>query len=294
MTNTTIGFIIPLKPRIKSNNWEDDCRVLANTVRSVLNQSNPAFRAYVIYTDPPLYQLTDERISYIPLPFAYDPFEKIPEHVALLTQFKSEKMVERRWDKARKVTYGSSLAVNDGCSYIMSLDSDDLLSAKLVQYISEHNQGESIPGWIIDKGYLYKEGTRYLQRIPCNLHLLNGSTAILHRSLITIPDFDTASYLELNLFTDHGWVYERIRTEQNKVLLFVPFPAVVYMVHGNNASQIGNGFSRFSIRNLLKKLFYGRPVTKAIKDEFSFVCLLVFTLQFCNRNTSFFESGCFL
>lgn len=269
MNNITLGFIIPFKPRIKSRNWEDDCRVLTNTIRSVLNQHNRQFRIYVVYTDAPLHQLTDERISYVPLPFAYDTFEKIPGHTALFAQFKSEKMVERRWDKARKVTYGTSIAVNEGCSYIMSLDSDDLISANLVQYISEHNQNESIPGWIIDKGYLYKEGSGYMQKVAGNLHLLNGSTAILHRSLITIPDFKNAVYLELNLFTDHGWIHERIQREQNKELLFIPFPAVVYIVHNNNASQIREGFSSFSIKNILKKLLYSRPVTKSIKKEFS-------------------------
>ena len=38
-------------------------------------------------------------------------------------KFKSEKKAVRRWDKARKLCYGSELAKQDGCNYIMALDS---------------------------------------------------------------------------------------------------------------------------------------------------------------------------
>lgn len=251
---------------------------MAKTVQSLLNQQNEGYHVYVVYTDAPLQQIRHERISYVALPFGYASIEQIPEHAELLSQFKTEKMVERRWDKGMKVTYGSALAIEAGCHYVMSLDSDDLVSAQLVQYVQDHHEAEMVPGWIIDKGYIYKKGGKSIQVVNGRLHFLNGSTAVLHRSLLSLPDLQKAKYLEINLFTDHAWIYERIKQEQNKVLQFIPFPAVVYMVHANNASQIGKIFGGLSLKSILKRLLYGRPLTKSIKEEFAISYLLLSAL----------------
>jgi hypothetical protein len=265
----TVGFVIPMKPKHKSNDWDSDCAVLEKTLESILNQTSPHYRVYVVYHDLPLFLKEDLRITYVPLPFAFSEFEQIPHSEYLLKRFKTEKMAVRRWDKGRKVTYGSSLAVADQCSYIMSLDADDRVSKYLVRHIEDHSDHCKKPGWMIDKGYVYKEGTSYLIRVPEKLYMINGSSAIIKADLIRIPDFSSTSYLDYNFFTDHGWVYERLKDEMGVTLEFLQFPAIAYIVHSNNVSHVDDFMYGFSFRKLMKRILRGVRLTPQLQDEFT-------------------------
>lgn len=276
MKKETIDFVIPLKPKIKSGNWSDDCKVLNKTLQSLINQISPHFRAYVIYSDMPDFILEDKRIQYIHFPYGFQEFKDIPQKEILLKDCKTENMVVRRWDKGRKVTYGSKIAIENNCHYIMSLDADDLVSNKLVEFIENNHRNYKVPGWIIDKGYVYKENSRYLVRVPRKMNYLNGSTIILHTNLIKIPDFSSAKYLDYNLFTDHGWAYDRMKIEYGVELELVKFPAVVYVVHGNNASFINRSEFGFTIKNVIKRILRGVFITSRIKNEFSLTILLIY------------------
>lgn len=275
MNKEVVAFVIPLKPKSKSGNWEEDCKVLNKTLASLINQCSPNFKAYVIYTDIPVIIINDPRIHYIEFPYGFQEFAEIPEKEQLLKLLETERMVVRRWDKGRKVTYGSKLAFEANCSYIMSLDADDLVSNRLVAYIEKNCKNASVPGWVIDKGYVYKESTNYLLRIPQRLHYINGSTIILHKKLIRIPDFSSAEYLDYNLFTDHAWVYDRIQEEYAVSLEFVAFPAVIYFVHENNVSKVDKTHYGFSFKNVVKRILRGTRLSTKLRDEFSLTTLLL-------------------
>lgn len=269
MKKPTMGFVIPMKPIHKSNDWESDCSVLSKTLESILNQTSPYYRVYVVYHDLPLFLKEDARIVYVQSPFAFSEFDQVPHGEYLLKRFKTEKMTVRRWDKGRKVTYGSSLAVADQCSYIMSLDADDRVSKYLVAHIEKTSEEGKKPRWVINKGYVFKEGTKYLIRVPEKLYMINGSSAIIRSDLIRIPDFNSTSYQDYNFFTDHGWVYERMKDETGHALEFLSFPAVTYIVHSNNVSHVDDYMYGFSVKKLIKRLLRRVRLTLQLQEEFS-------------------------
>ena len=269
MDKTIIGFIIPLLPSHKSNNWGEVCNSLNKTLQYLLNKNNKNYKVYVVCTDFPTNRIFERKIEWLQIPYPFQEFHEIPEKDRLIIDFKTDKMVVRRWDKARKVTYGSSIALTQGCSYIMSLDADDLLSKGFVDYIYNNHLGESVPGWVLDKGFVYKKGQKFLLKVPSNFFKFNGSTAILHKSLITIPSFVSTNYLDYNLFTDHGWIFDRLHLEKGVLLKKLSLPFVIYVVHENNASDINRLVFGYSFKKLIKRLLYLRRITKKIKSDFS-------------------------
>lgn len=177
-------------------------------------------------------------------------------------------IVARRWDKSKKIFLGCKKAKEDGCHFIMSVDADDLISNKLVGYIAQREEQEKISGFYINKGYLYRPSSKRMIRVNKNMQAFNGSTHILHIDLIKIPNFDNLLYTDINLFTSHGWVVARMKMEYDVELEPIPFPAVVYVAHGGNISNVSNLNMIGKLKNIVKLIVRGKWVTKVIKKEF--------------------------
>ena len=168
------AIVIAFRPKTESVNWERESELLTQTLGSILQQTYPGYRVYVVYTDMPANPLLDSRIEYIEFPYGHQSYEEIDQREELLLLFKSAKMVVRRWDKARKLTYGSKLAKEASCNYIMALDADDLLSNRFLAFLATEAKDKNVKGWYMDKGYLFKEHTNYLMRISKHMRYLNG------------------------------------------------------------------------------------------------------------------------
>jgi hypothetical protein len=262
------GFIIPFRPKSESVDWEEDNALLERTVSSILRQTYPHLQIYVLYTDVPNKQLTDERLTYTAFPYGHQSWNEIQNRHELLLRFKSETKAMRRWDKARKLCYGSKLAKEGSCDYIMALDSDDLLSKHFLSYLVANSRNKSCAGWYMDKGYLYKQGAGFLIRVPRYMCGLNGSTHVLRSDLVLIPDFDSVSWMDYSLFTDHGWVRERIRRYYNETLEPVSRAMLVYVVHRSNMSQVHQKEYGFHLKAIVKRLLRSVPLTRRLKEEF--------------------------
>jgi glycosyltransferase involved in cell wall biosynthesis len=262
------GIVIPFRPLAESNNWIEESNLLNKTLHSVLNQTDPGFEVFVVYTELPEVQISDPRIHLIPFPYGYIPFDKVPNNQKLLNQFKSEKLVVRRWDKGRKISYGSLKAKEAGCTYIMNLDADDRVSKHLISYMRLHAKDGKTDGWFVHKGYLYGKDAGFLIRVPRHMNYVNGSTHILRSDLVTIPDFTSEDWIHFNLFTDHGWIRTRMKDEFKAGLQAIPFPAIVYLVHGSNISKVRNNEFGFRLRSFAKRILRGVILSKKLKDEF--------------------------
>lgn len=263
------AVIIPFRPKAESVDWVNENQLLNRTVASVLRQNYPHVTVYVVYTDTPTQQIAHERVCYLPFPYVYQPFEEIPDREHLFERFKrSAKMVVRRWDKARKLSYGCMVAKNAGADYLMALDADDLLSNRLFSLLAASSDGGNCPGWCMEQGYLYKPPGMFVYLVPYRMRALNGSTNILHVRHVQIPDFTSNQWEDYQLFTDHGTLFERIRDRTGEELVFLKEPLLVYVVHGSNISVINYKEFGFHAKAVFKRLLRFRFISKQLKAEF--------------------------
>jgi hypothetical protein len=263
------AIIIPFRPKAESIDWARESELLQQTIQSVLRQTYSKFKVFVLYTDAPNVVVNDARVEYHEFPYGHQHYHEMENREDLLKKFKSEKLVVRRWDKARKLCYGAKLAKEATCDYIMALDADDLLSNRLFDYLRKEVEKKEQKGWYIETGYVYKQGANYFIKMPRNMRFLNGSTHILHSSLVRIPDFNSLDWLDYSLFTDHGWIKDRVREQYGAQLMPVPFAALVYVAHGANISQITKKEFGFSLKVILKRILRTKVLTPVLRKEFN-------------------------
>ncbi|QNA45011.1 hypothetical protein [Lacibacter sediminis] len=233
-----------------------------------MKQDYVHFKVFVLYTDFPCDFIEHPQVTYVEFPFGHQSYDEIPIREELRIKFKSEKMVVRRWDKARKLTYGSKLAKEEGFNYLMALDADDLLSRYFFARLAANSDKGECPGWYMHKGYIYKPGTNYLMLVPKLMRFLNGSTHVLRADLVPIPDFQSTDWLDYSLFTDHGWIKDRLKTYLNIDLQPIMQPMLVYVVHGSNISKVNAKEYGLSFKNIIKRFLRGRLLTRKRKEEF--------------------------
>lgn len=262
------GIVIPFRPKCESANWEQVNLLLKYTLTSVLRQTYSHFKIYVVYTDAPEFVLHDSRLNYVAFPYGFENLEALRNRKELIALFKSEQKAVRRWDKGRKMTYGSMLAKNDGCDFIMGLDSDDRLSKNLLEYFSKSFADTGCKGWFLDQGYVYKMKSSWLLKVPKDMCGLNGSTHMLSADLVTIPSFNSLDWQDYNLFTDHSWLRERIRISYGYRLEPVPKPMHVYVVHDSNMSIIAQKEYSFTLKSIVKRLLRSVFITQKLREEF--------------------------
>lgn len=263
------GIIIPFRPKTESIDWIRESNLLLQTIQSVLRQTYEAFDIFVVYTDAPDIHSDDTRVQYHEFPYGHQSYEEMENRDALLHRFKSAKMVVRRWDKARKLCYGSKLAKEAGCDYVMALDADDLLSNRFLSYMAKDAADNERRGWFVEVGYLYQKGSSYLIKVPKNMRFLNGSTHVLHHDLVKIPDFCSLDWQDYNLFTDHGWIKDRVHEIDGTQLQPIPFAALVYVVHRSNISQVEKKEYSFTLKSVIKRIIRGRILTSSLRMEFN-------------------------
>lgn len=261
-----IAFVIPIKPKFNSKNWLKDNLLLTRTLRSVCNQTDMRFTVYVVYHDEPEIDFYHPNIKMVRFPFAYVIGDDIDDYESRVSKWHSKKYAEFMFDKGKKITYGCKKAIENGCTYIMAIDSDDLISNKISSYVN--SSAGSVGGWVINKGYIYNDNSLILIK---NHHIqgINGSTHIIHRDLITIPTFTKNDFFSFNFFEAHGYLKQRIKDTYNIELKEIPFFGIIYLLHNNNTSGVTSLFQSFSIKTIVKYLIYGVRVTNSIKNQFS-------------------------
>lgn len=264
-----LAFILPLKPKSQSRNWENDCALLKSAVNSLLNQKSNNYKIYVVYSDDPKLNIVSDKLHLIHFPFPFTSSNEIPEFNEILLHFSNDTiMLERRWDKSRKIFYGCKAAKEDGCKYLMSVDADDLISNKLVAYIDHATRDKNAPGFYIDKGYLYSIGNKRMIIINRDMQNFNGSTHVINSELIVIPDFNTGKWMDFNLFTSHGWIVYRLKQERGVQLEPIPFAAVIYVAHGGNISKINKLNILDHLKRRIKNILYGQTINDELRKEF--------------------------
>ncbi|MFD2515653.1 hypothetical protein ACFSRY_17395 [Pontibacter locisalis] len=261
-----LAFVVPIKPKINSNDWEKDNQLLSRTLKSICNQTDNNFIAYVIYHEKPVVEFEHPNIRYIFFPFEYTLSEDIEDLEDYALKYYGRQYAEYMFDKSKKITYGCKNAIDDGCKYIMAIDSDDLISNKIAEFINSSDT--KCPGWVVERGYIYLEGSNFLIKSN-NLHGINGSTHIIKSDLVPVPDLQVNKLKHFNFFEAHGYLRQRIIDLYNLHLQVLPFYGTVYTIHKNNTSAISDIINRFQLKTYLKYILKGKLVDKAVREQFN-------------------------
>ena len=262
-----IAIVIPFRPKAESSNWPLDVLLLKRTILTILRQPGEVYHVYVVYTDFQETGIQHQCLTFSQFPFVQFAITALNDYESLLSRHYDDVYLRRHLDKSRKIMWGCKLSKDAGYEFIMNVDSDDLISNKLLPYLLE--QKSKIDGWYIPGGYVHIYSKKYLQKINTNMHLLNGSTHIVNARLINIPDMETKEWTDINFFTDHGYLKERVRIELGGQLESIPFKAVVYCRTGINNISEPHLFKPSFIKKWIKEILLFKPFSASLVKEFN-------------------------
>ena len=247
-----IGFVVPISPKKHCKDWDSANLLLERTVRSICGQTSRDFKVIIVHHEKPEVSFSDDSIHYVPYSYPDLNVLQITDFEFMSTWF-TPVVAERMMDKSRKITVGCRVAKELNCNYVMALDSDDMISNRIAQYVNDNKRSQPA-GWRISKGYLYKEHSSLIVK-NYQVWAINGSTHIIRADLIDQPDFATDfKLLSYNLFQQHAYTYQRLLDFHNEKLSDLPFFGTVYLIHNNNYSEVDKILSANKIKHFIKVL----------------------------------------
>lgn len=254
-------FIIPLKSPQVSNSWEHVSKLFERCLRSVCNQTSSQFRVLVVCNQKPEIEFKHPYVTYIEVDFP------TPEHNSKA----------RMRDKRMKVLVGLFHAQKLNPSHTMVVDADDCVSKHLAEFVSQHPQSN---GWFVNRGFLYKNGSKFLYFRRKDFYQWCGTCTILKYDLFDLPERIDYHSLKTQITTKkyyyihHSKVVEEM-VEEGKPIKSLPFPGAVYIVcHGDNDASFKNVMMPVQMLARIKKILLNyRFLTKSIQDEFSLYSL---------------------
>lgn len=241
-------FIVPLKGRSASHDWERVSRLCRRTLASLYQQTSPQFRIFLVCTDVPTGLAPHARLEVIQDSFP----PPAPNKQAQIA------------DKAAKVRRGLMAVRERGGGYVMGVDADDLVHHDLAALTTAHPQTN---GWMIRSGYSYSEGSRWLEWHN-DFHLRCGSSHIIRLAREELPD-DLAGPAENCFVLRHGHhAIAAYLAGIGRPLGVVPFPGAIY-VKMTGENNTGPDLSGIGFRATVSKALRARPVTPAIRKAFN-------------------------
>lgn len=259
------AFIVPIKSSKLASDWTAFSNLVERTLKSICNQNNDNFKVIVACHEMPDISYENDKIKFIQVPFA-------PPQLVENDWDKNRELKEG--DKANKILVAYEQAKTYNPEYIMVVDADDCISNSIVSFVSKQEDG--LPGWFVEKGYYYKEGTSYLFLNKKTFNNLCGTCIIIRTDLFP------------QIITTEPWLYyyHELKQLPNKTHLHpLPFPAALYsMANGENhfmsndhaVKLLKNKNSKKSYKDLITNLYnkfkkYSvRPITPKFKRTFGF------------------------
>jgi hypothetical protein len=246
-----LTFIIPVKSKEITRSWDLLSRLLERTLKSICSQTSDNFTAVVICNQKPDIHFTHSNVHYlevdfpVPQPIPEDRRDRVGyEFIASLD------IANKNADKSRKILSGIRYAKKLNPTHVMVVDADDCVSCRLAAFV---NKNSAQDGWVMRKGYMYREGSRFLYVNRKRFNHVSGTSVIikheLHSLLFENPDFYCCSFDDI----------------PGANIIPLPFPGAVYsMLNGENILMSSQTFNQMqgqilkSIPNLIQKLMrYG-------------------------------------
>jgi hypothetical protein len=243
------NFGIPLKSRSVAVNWSLVERMVDNTLRSIFNQTRQDFRVVVACHEIPQTSFNgDPRLEFVSIDF--------PRPL-----YRAERVIDKH---RKRETALSSLRCKDDAYYMM-LDSDDLVSNRLVEFVER----DGAPyGYIVKKGYEWDFSANAVRLAP-EFQRVSGSCAILRLRPDDIPrsPLMPENSIVRELMNRHHPTWARWLASMGRPLAPLPFRGVTYVMNTveNLSGQQGNIGKR---RKLLRMLLPAPKPSRQWLDEF--------------------------
>ena len=259
-------FIIPVKSKKVSGSWEQFSKLFERTLKSVTNQTSQNFKTIVVCHEKPTTTFDHPNLEYVQVNF----------HPPVLDPNDNKKNNGlKEEDKSKKILYGVKYSKKYSPDYIMVVDADDCISNRIVQYVDEH-QNDEINGWFFKKGYIYREGDKFISLNKENFNTLCGTCIIVRPGHIDAI-FQNVPHLL--------YVHKTTYLGNNAHLDTFPYPGAVYsMANGENhfmsnekirSLNSGHLLSLSTIKGIFRKLrkYRIRSLNRSIKEEFGLITL---------------------
>lgn len=238
-------FVIALKSQKISTSWQIVSSLFERCVRSICNQTSQDFQIVVVCHEKPNIKFNHPKIDYIEVDFP------IPEG----------DIISKRLDKGHKLLKGLAYAEKFSPSHVMIVDADDCISKHIAEYAIENPDSQ---GWFIKKGYVYKEGSRFVYLRSKAFSSLCGSGVIIKYGL------------HPQLFKNDIYDHQITHLENNINLEPLPFTGGVYITENNEniyltnskSSQLKAQIKSKGYIHYLRDVLQYRLLTENIRKEF--------------------------
>ena len=275
----SVAFLIPFAPRRTKSRWDIACAHLRQTLESVQKSTSGSYCVVVAGHEAPDFNFESNKVCFLSVD------HDIPHH--------EDAVVSGRLDKLAKIAAAWNYAKSRwNPHYLMKLDADDLISARLVQWLE--NFGRE-PGYLIKHGWVWCSGSRYLLQCTEYLDRVCASCLVVrsdiadqegpfrtgvegmrfdqlrssfaatdHHSLI--PGSGTSTLL----LNDSHQRYAAQFAFLGHKLSSVPFKAVVYRTGNPESNSASFKTERPTLRMILGTIRRSRLITKNLRREFAF------------------------
>lgn len=219
-----VTFGITLASSKSAANWDRTVALLQGTLRSVIQQSSPAWRVIIAgHEMPDVEEIEHPQVEFLSIN-AYRPTHP--------SKFRA--------DKARKRHAIGQRLRELGGGFLMQLDADDLVASDLVAECLSRNHPH---GYILTRGYVYDWQSRNLAPVPgvwpLDLDRVCGSCAVVRYDEEDLPSPETEVRdpdVVFNMTRQHAYI-RVVCEELRRPLLPLERPMVVYVVnHGVSLS----------------------------------------------------------
>jgi len=250
-------FVIPLKSLQASKSWDHVSQLFERCIKSVCNQTSPKFKAIVVCHEKPEIDFQHSQITYIKVDYPAPDFH--------------DKGDQKR-DKVRKIFLGLHYAQNLGLFHAMNVDADDCVSKHLAKFVEQNSQEN---GWFVNKGYLFKDGSKIVYFKWKGFNRFCGTSNILRHDLLDLPENLPDSIKDYpsirSKYTAHHVVAQKLARQEIPIKP-LPFPGATYII-GHQDSDSSSAFDKLvppkSFPQNFKRIVCNyRPLTSSVRNEF--------------------------
>jgi hypothetical protein len=239
-------FVIPLKAKEVSKDWDCTVALTLRCLMSLRNQVDQEFQTVLVCNSFPYTSESDDLTI-------------IEENFTVPTSWE-----EGHSDKYRKIHRGLIEARKHAPAYIMKLDSDDMVHRDLVGYICKQNSEL----FIIEKGYVYCEGGRKVHATN-GFHHICGSSNVVLCAPEELPSSMEEDSKAFDILRCGHTIVESFYSERGKTAHRIPFRAAVYSSR-NGENHSGHNIGAFAgISNLVRQFFRIRMLTSSVRRSFA-------------------------
>lgn len=206
-------FLIPIKPRAKSRNWQLVEELLNGTLRSLDGQTDQDYEVIICgHERPSIAEFPGMKVRFIEAPWRPREANK-----------------DRDQDKWWKKRVLGAAAREHGAGYVMMLDGDDRVSSHLVEHVHRNADPH---GYLVKSGYALDYRSAIIAPLPGvwpkTFDQSCGSCAIWKLAPDDLPrTFQDKSANYWDQIRSHRGI-EQLGIKSGRPLTEVPFPAAVY------------------------------------------------------------------